>query len=177
MKRSLLAAAVAAIVTIAPLAASAQLAGSALTGSMNQNLDSGSAYVGETFSISGASTPDRDMTGVTIYGHVDDVQRAGQGRSGELHLAFDKLYTRSGRLYRISGYASHVQIVTKSNAGKEALSTAGGALVGGLLGHGIGAVIGGGTGYAISKNSRENVSIAQGSPVTVQITHAYRQGT
>ncbi len=169
---------VAAFVAAAPLAAVAQLApGTTLTGTIDQDLSSGSVQVGQPFTISHAHSADRDITGATIYGHVDNVQHAGQGTPGKIHLAFDKINTRSGDVYRISGYASDMKVTTKSNSTKEIASTAGGALIGGLLGHGLGAVIGGGAGYAISKNSRQNVTIPQGSYVTVQVTRSRRQGT
>jgi hypothetical protein len=179
MNRHLIAAAaVAAIVAVAPLAASAQLApGTTLSGTLDQNLNSKDAQIGQTITISNAHSPNHDINGAVIYGHVDNVRRAGQGTPGKIHLTFDKVNTRSGNIYQIEGYASNMQVTTKSNSTKEIASTAGGALVGGLLGHGLGAVLGAGAGYAISKNSRENVSIAQGSLVTVQITQSRRQGT
>jgi hypothetical protein len=177
MIRTLSAALVAAFVAVAPLAASAQLTpGTTLTGTIDQGLDSHSAQPGQTFTISNAHSPNHDINGAVIYGHVDRVQRAGQGTPGKIHLAFDKVNTRSGNIYQINGYASNLQVDTKRNTGKEVLSTAGGALVGGLLGHGIGAIIGGGAGYAISHNNKQNVSIPQGSLVTVQITQSRRQG-
>jgi hypothetical protein len=178
MIRTLTAAVVAALVAVAPLAASAQLSpGTTLTGTLDQNLNSKNAQLGETVTISNANSPNHDINGATIYGHVDDVQRASQGRPGKIHLAFDKVNTRAGNIYQISGYASNMNVETKSNSTKEIASTAGGALIGGLLGHGIGAVLGAGAGYAISKNSRENVTIPQGSLITVQVTHSRRQGT
>ncbi len=177
MIRTVTAAVVAALVAVVPLAASAQvMPGTSLTGSMDQSLDSKSVQPGQVFTVSNVHSPNHDINGAVIYGHVDSVQHAGQGTPGKIHLAFDKVNTRSGNIYQINGYASNVQVDTKRNTGKEALSTAGGALVGGLLGHGIGAIIGAGTGYAISHNSRQNVTIPQGSLITVQVTRAYRQG-
>jgi hypothetical protein len=168
MHRSLTAVVVALVVASAPLAAAAQLApGTTLTGNLDQNLNSKTAQIGQTITISNVASPDHDINGAVIYGHVDAVQRAGQGTSGSIHLAFDKLDTRAGTVYRIRGYATDMKVVTKSNATKEIASTAGGALIGGLLG--------GGAGYAISKNSRQNVTIPQGSLVTVQITRSRRQ--
>jgi hypothetical protein len=178
MIRTLSAAFITAFVAVAPLAASAQLTpGTTLTGTIDQSLDSHSAQPGQTFTISNAHSPNHDINGAVIYGHVDQVQRAGQGTPGKIHLAFDKINTRSGNIYQITGYASNLQVDTKRNTGKEAISTAGGALIGGLLGGGIGAVIGGGGGYAISHNNKQNVSIPQGSLVSVQITQSRRQGT
>jgi hypothetical protein len=177
MIRHLTTVAVAALVAVAPLAASAQLnPGTTLTGNLDQNLNSKTAQVGQTITISNAYSPNHDINGATIYGHVDRVQHAGQGTPGKIHLAFDKVNTRSGNIYQITGYASNMAVQTKSNSTKEIASSAGGALVGGLLGGGVGALLGAGGGYAFSKNSRENVTIPQGSLVTVQITQSRRQG-
>jgi len=47
--------------------------------------------------------------------------------------------------------------------------------VGGLLGHGIGALLGAGAGAAIAGNNRQNVLIPQGSSISVQIVRSRRQ--
>jgi hypothetical protein len=137
---------------------------------MNAGLNSANAYVGETFSLGGVHSSNHDINGATAYGHVTQVVKAGQGRSAHLGIAFDKLYTRSGNMYRIAAYTTNVDVQTKSNATKEALSAAGGALIGGLIGGGVGAVVGGGGAFLFAKNNRENVSIPQGSTVTFQVT-------
>ena len=169
--RSAGAAFAAAAVALVPLVASAQLTpGTSLTGYMVATLTSKSAYVGESFSITAVHSADNDINGATAYGHVTEVVRAGQGTTAHLKVAFDKLYTRAGNMYRIDAHTTNVSVQTKSNATKEALAGAGGALVGGLLAGGIGAVVGGGGGFLYAKNSRENVSIPQGSAVTFQVT-------
>lgn len=161
---------------LVPLAAPAQITpGTTLIGNIDQSLNSKDAQVGQAFTLSNVHSANYNVNGATIYGHVASVQRAGQGTPGKIHLAFDKVNTRSGNVYQIVGTASNVQVNTKSNAGKEAIAAGGGALVGGLLGHGIGALIGGGTGYLIAKNNRENVTIPQGSIVTVEVEQGRRQ--
>jgi hypothetical protein len=157
--------------TLLPLVAAAQLTpGTTLQGYMNQGITSKNAYVGQTFSISGVHSPNHDINGATAYGHVTYVQKAGQGTSGKLKVAFDKIYTRSGNMYRIDATTTKIDVNTKSNATKEALAGAGGALVGGLLGGGIGAVIGGGGGFLYAKNNRQDVDIPDGSTVTFRVT-------
>ncbi len=159
-----------------PVAALAQLApGTTLVGSIDQNLSSNHARPGQPITISNAHTTNYDINGARIYGHVATVQAAGQGTPGKITLAFDKLNTRSGNVYQIQGYASNVDVKTKSNAGKELGGAAAGALVGGLLGHGVGALIGAGAGALYAKNNRENVNIEQGSTITVQIERSRRQ--
>lgn len=165
-----------ALFALAPIAALAQLTpGTLLVGNIDQNLSSNHAYVGQPITISNAHTTNYDVNGATIYGHVSAVQPAGQGTSGKITLAFDKVNTRAGNIYQIQGYASEVAVKTKSNALKEVGGAAAGALVGGLLGHGVGALLGAGGGALYAKNSRENVSISQGSSVSVQIVRSRRQ--
>jgi hypothetical protein len=165
-----------ALFAILPVAALAQLSpGTTLVGSIDQNLSSNHAQTNQPITISNAHSTNYDINGATIYGHVASVQAAGQGTPGKITLAFDKVNTRSGNIYQISGYASNVSVQTKSNAGKELGGAAAGALVGGLLGHGVGAVIGAGAGGLYAKNNRQNVSIPQGSTISVQIVQSRRQ--
>jgi hypothetical protein len=157
--------------TVAPAVASAAIApGTTITGTMDAPLSSKSAQVGQTFTLSNAHSSNHDVNGATVYGHVGKVQKAGQGTAGKVELDFDKINTRSGNVYRIVGRATSVKVDTKSNAGKELGSAAGGALVGGLIGGGVGAVLGAGGGAAYAKNSRQDVTIPQGSLVTLQVS-------
>jgi hypothetical protein len=159
-----------------PLAASAQLSpGTLLVGTFDQNLSSNHAQVGEPITISDAHTTDYNINGARIYGHVATVQAAGQGRPGKITFAYDKVNTRSGNIYRISGYTANVTTQTKSNTAKTIEGAAAGALVGGLIGHGVGAVIGAGAGGALTANNRQNVLVPQGSAISVQITQSRRQ--
>jgi uncharacterized protein YcfJ len=176
MGRTLISLIATALMAVLPVAAFAQMTpGTTLIGTFNNNLSSNHAQPGTPFTISNAHTSNYDINGATIYGHVASVQPASQGRAGKITLAFDKVNTRAGNIYQISGYASNVNVQTKSNAGKELGGAAAGALVGGLLGHGIGAIIGAGAGGVYAKNSRQNVNIAQGTQISVQVTQSRRQ--
>jgi hypothetical protein len=135
-----------ALFAILPVAALAQLTpGTTLVGTIDQNLSSNHARVGQPITISNA------------------------------HSTNFEVNTRSGNIYHVQGYASQVAVKTKSNALKEVGGAAAGALVGGLLGHGVGAILGAGGGALYAKNSRENVSISQGSSISVQIVQSRRQ--
>ena len=176
MVRKFVIATFAALFAVLPLAASAQIEpGSTLVGTVDQNLNSGSAQPGQPFTISRARTTDGSIRGATIYGHVASVQRAGQGTPGKIRLAFDRVTTRSGAVYQVEGYASQVDVVTKNNTGKELIGAAAGALVGGLLFHGVGALVGAGTGGLFAKNNRQNVTVPAGSQITVRIVRMRRQ--
>ncbi len=159
-----------------PAAVQAQISpGTSITGTMNQSLSSKNAQAGQTFTLSNAHSSNHDVNGATVYGHVAHVQKAGQGTPGKVELAFDKINTRSGNVYRIVAYATNVKVDTKSNATKELGSAAAGALVGGLIGGGAGALIGAGGGALYSKNNRQDVTIPQGSLVTLQVTKTLSQ--
>ena len=165
-----------ALFAVLPIAALAQVTpGTILTGSFDQNLSSNHAQVGDTITISNAHSDNHDINGAKIYGHVASVQAASQGRAGNISFAYDKLVTRSGSVYAISGYTSNMKVETKNNAGKELLGAGAGALVGGLLGHGVGALIGAAGGAAVAKNNRQNVLVPQGSTISVQVTRSRRQ--
>jgi hypothetical protein len=149
--------------------------GTKLTGSINVELNSKDARVGQTFLLTGVHTSNFDVNGATVYGHVSHVQRAGQGTPGKIDLAVDKINTKAGNIYRLEGQVVNVEINTKSNAGKEALAAAGGGLVTGLLTkNAFWGLVGAAGGYLVAKNSRENITIPRGSLVTVRVSSATR---
>lgn len=167
-----------ACLAFAPIGAVAGIsAGSEIVGTIDQSINSKSAQVGQPFTLSNAHTTNYDINGAVVYGHVSAVQRAGRGTPGKIVLAVDKVNTRSGNVYKITGYTTNIKVNTKSNVGREAGAAAGGALVGALIGHTAGAIIGGAGGYLIAKNNREDVTVPSGSLVTVQITQARRQAS
>ncbi|MGA2393103.1 MAG: hypothetical protein ABSH03_07125 [Candidatus Lustribacter sp.] len=165
-----------AVFALLPIATLAQLTpGTTLTGNIDQNLSSNHAYVGQRVTISNAHSPNNDINGATVWGHVSSVQPAGQGTPGKITLSFDKVQTRSGSVYAVNGYATDVSVQTKNNTVKEVGGAAAGALVGGLLFHGVGALIGAGGGALLAKNNRQNVNIPQGSSVSLRVVRARRQ--
>ena len=172
----------AAALALVPLIAAAQISpGTELVGNMNQGLDSSSAQVGQRFTMSNVHTQNNNINGATIYGHVCDVQNAGQGRPGKIQLCFDKLHTRAGDSYALDGRATQVQVMTKSNAAKEAGGALVGMVVGNIIGKNLGTnaggLLGAAGGYLYAKNNRANVTIPQNAVVTVQVVRARRQAT
>lgn len=146
-----------------------------MTGSLDRELNSKDTQAGQPFKLVNVNSNAYEVNGATVYGHVAAAQRAGAGTKGELKLAVDKINTRSGNIYKITGYATNVKVNTKSNVGREAGAAAAGALVGGLIGKGWGAILGGTGGFLVAKNVHENITIPQGSLVTVEVTQARRQ--
>src|SRR5665213_1682423 len=166
MIRRLSTLAAAAALALVPLAASAQItAGTTLSGTIDQNIDS----------------QDNNINGATIYGHVDEVQSASQGRAGKLSLALDKLHTRSGGSYALDGRVTGVQVNTKNNTLNEAGGAVAGMIVGNIIGKKLGTnaggLVGAAGGYLYAKNAKQNVTIPANTPVTVQVLRARRQAT
>jgi len=162
---------------LVPMLAAAQISpGTQLVGTMDQTLSSKDAQVGQPFTVSNVHSLDYKVSGATIYGHVAAVQPAGQGTPGRIELDFDKVNTRSGNVYRIVGYTTNVQVVTKANTGKEAAAAAGGALLGSLITHRwLGTIAGAAGGYMLAKNNRANVEIPASSVVSVRVQQSRRQ--
>lgn len=161
---------------LAPVITLAQISpGTTLVGAIDRELDTKSTQAGQPFKLLNVNSSAYEINGATVYGHVATVQSAGAGRKAEIKLAVDKINTRSGNIYKVTGYVADVKMQTKSNAKREGGAAAAGALVGGLIGKGWGAVIGGTSGFLIAKNVRENIVVPQGSLVTVHLTEARRQ--
>jgi hypothetical protein len=180
MNRHFVTALTALTLAVAPLAASAQVTpGTNLTGTINQTLDSGHAQVGQAFTMSNVHSDDNNIVGATIYGHVTDVVKAGQGRPGSIQLGFNQLVTRSGGRYYLTGRVTNMTVNTKNNALKEVGGAVAGMIVGNILGKAVGTNLGGavgaGGGYLAAKNNRSQVTIPQNSAVTVQVVRSRRQ--
>jgi len=173
------------LIGLSPLAVSAAVSvGTQLTGSIDQSLSSNHATVGEAFTMSNVRSSDNNITGARVYGHVLNVQKAGQGTPGKISLAYDRLVTRAGTSYAISGNTVSADTQTKSNAIKEVGGAVVGSIVGNYLGKhvggiasGLGGVIGAGGGYLAAKNNKQNVEITPNSTVVLQVTQARRQAS
>ena len=171
----------AAVLAIAPVAVSAQISsGTELSGTIDQNIDSKNAVVGQRFTMSNVHSQDNNINGGTMYGHVCDVQSASQGRAGKLSLCLDKLHTRAGGSYTIDGRVTNAQVNTKNNTLNEAGGAVAGMIVGNIIGKKVGTNMGGllgaAGGYLYAKNAKQNVTIPQNTAVTVQVLKARRQG-
>ncbi len=166
-----------ALMFVPSLSSAAISPGTSLVGSIDQDLTSANATVGEPFTISNVHSPDNHITGATIYGHVSKVQRAGQGTPGAIELEIDRVHTRAGNDYQVQGYISDAKVITKSNLTKEAVAGLAGAVLGSILmrKNGTGALLGAAGGYLYAKNNRQNVTIPQGSAITTKVSVARRQ--
>jgi len=180
MKNSSTAALIAALVLAPAVASAAITPGTSLIGNMDESLSAPGAQVGQSFTMSNVHSQDRNINGATLYGHVASVSGPSQGRNAVIVLAFDKLHTRSGNSYAVTGSSTQQQTNTKSNALKEVGGAAAGAIVGSIIGRtllhtNLGAPIGAAGGYVVAKNNRAGITIPQNAVVTVQIESARPQ--
>lgn len=153
------------------LAAAAEIpAGTHVNVRINESLSSGSARTGQSWSGTLTSDVSADgkvlaKAGDPVKGKVTYVKASGRLHDpGQLSLRLSSIKGESVFSTRVSRKgASH----TKSNVAKIGGSTAGGALIGGLIGGGKGAAIGagvgaaGGTGVAAATGKKEAVIPAE----------------
>ncbi|HME80961.1 MAG TPA: hypothetical protein VKF82_02680 [Candidatus Eremiobacteraceae bacterium] len=155
-------------------------AGSAIQATLNLSLNTKSAYVGQPISMNVQSpypSNGAGLQGAIIYGHVAQVQKAGQGRNPQLELVVDhiKSYGSSSQI-PISAYIDKIA----PKQGPNYLTGAAGAAVGMLLGNWIGKTIGtnaGGAvglaaGFMLASNNKKDINVSGGSEVTVHLTQA-----
>ena len=150
--------------------------GTDVTASMNQTIDSGSAHVGDRFTMSVISPyPQGESVfrGGQLYGHVTHVVAAGQGTNAQLQFAIDKMVLPDGAQGHPMLAVQVQQTQQHSNTAKIAMAALGGMIVGNWLGKAVfqsnaGGPVGLIAGALIASNSRTNVSLRQGSQVVFE---------
>jgi len=154
--------------------------GTVLNGRLNQELNTGSANVGDSFTMTVVPpypSGNPVFQGATISGVVTKVQRAGQGRNPEIVIVPQFLRLADGTVANLHGSVTSVAAnkSTAGTAGKAAV----GALAGMLIGNAIGKTIfhssGGGAvgligGAMLGANNKTNFSIPAGANATVQLS-------
>lgn len=156
--------------------------GSLLNGTMDQNLSSNHAYVGQTVTLSNVTSDDGSgtVTHGKLYGSVTSVQAAGQGRPGKIAFTFTRLVTGNGTTYSVDSTVTKANVQTKSNALKEAGGAVAGMLVGNMLSKtifrsSVGGFLGAAGGFLIAKNSQQNVNVPSGSIIQVRLNAVTRR--
>jgi len=194
LRKSLLALTVAAFAAL-PLAASAQYNGngqynngngdtllpsqSVITGSLEQSINSKSSQVGDPFVIDVQApfpADDQRYQGAKVYGHVANVTHAGGTRKGRVDLAFDRLTLVDGTTASLQGQVLSAD--PQGNRANQTTKTIVGGVVGQILGNYVGKHIGTDVGGAIGAiggalygaSSGQNVTITQGSTVSMKTT-------
>ncbi len=177
MRKTLTGTALTAFMALTIVAAQALTSGSMLNGTLNQNLSSNHAYVGEPVSLSNVTGG--GVSGGTLYGYVSSVQKASQGRPGSIQLHFNRLVA-NGYTYTVGTNVTNANVSTKNNALKEAGGALAGMLVGNAIGKtvfhtGIGGVVGAAGGFLLAKNNRQDVNMPAGTTVQVQVVSVVRR--
>ncbi|GAC1533793.1 MAG: hypothetical protein NVS2B17_01950 [Candidatus Velthaea sp.] len=183
MIRTLTALIACAIIGFGAVPASAQSVapGTSLSGTLMQDVSSKDAQVGQGVTLTNvtAANGSTSVRGATIYGHVADVTRAGQGKRPQVQIALDKIVYANGQTQAITGVVTSAQENTKSNTVREVGGAVLGNIVGNIaakkLGLPLGGLLGAAGGFLYAKNYHENVTIPKDSIVTVRVTTARRQ--
>jgi hypothetical protein len=151
--------------------------GTEMRGTMTQSLSSSNAYVGQVFLLDlQRPYPQNDaeeFAGAKVRGHVVRVSRAGQGREGNLEFVLDRIALTDGAWATISATPVTVQTRRPDNTGHVVLATAGGMVVGNILGKWLGTNSGGAIGAVggllYGLNQKRDVTVPAGSEVTFQL--------
>ncbi|HEV2641704.1 MAG TPA: hypothetical protein VGT98_03315 [Candidatus Elarobacter sp.] len=192
LRKSLLALAVAAFAAL-PLAASAQYNGqynngngdtllpsqSVITGTLEQSINSKNSQVGDPFVLDVQApypADDQRYQGAKVYGHVATVTHAGGTRKGRVDLAFDRLTLVDGTTASLQGQVLSAD--PQGNRANQTTKTIVGGVVGQILGNYVGKHIGTDVGGAIGAiggalygaSTGQNVTINQGSTVSMKTT-------
>jgi hypothetical protein len=156
-------------------AAEAIPAGTMIYGKMATELDTSKSVVGDGFTIQ-VTRPypngDPSYAGAYIRGHVQDVQKAGQGRKAVLILKFDSIVLPDGTSAPLTGHVVKAEQKQKSAILQQAAGAAGGMIVGNILGKAVGTNLGGlvgaAGGFAYGNNLKTNFSVPANSAIQIQ---------
>lgn len=150
--------------------------GTEMRGVMTQSISSSNAYVGETFLLDLVEPyplNDPGFQGAKVRGHVVSVARAAQGRDGSLGFVLDRIALINGAAGDMEATPVSIDEKRSANYGHVLLTTAGGMVVGNVIGKWLGINIGGGVGalggllYGLNKKS--DVTVPPGAVVTFQL--------
>jgi len=177
-------AAVAAILlapTMTPAVASAPrvvtlASGTTVDATMNQTIDSGSAQIGQRFTMTVVPPFPQSKSqfqSATLSGHVTNVVAAGQGTNPQLAFAIDKIALADGATGHPILMVQAQETQRHDNTTNVAASALAGMLVGNWIGKTVfqsnaGGAVGAVAGVLYASNKKQNVSLAQGSQVVFE---------
>jgi len=153
--------------------------GSQINAIMDDQLDSGTTQVGDTFSmhvVAPYPSNDDSYAGAQITGHVIKVVAAGRGTNPELQLGIDRLILRDGTSVQLPAQVTTAGTKQQSKNGAQvALSTIGGMILGNVIGKtvlhtGGGGIIGAAGGFLYGLNKKANVTLPAQAAVQLTLT-------
>lgn len=152
--------------------------GSIINATLDTSLNTATTYIGQpvtlTVSQSAQGTPSA-LAGATIYGKVVEAQAAAQGTNPSVQIGIDSIaLANSADPQPIAAKVLKVDPIQGSMIAKEAAGTLGGMLLGNWIGKTMdsnqGGIIGAVGGYMLTSNSKANITVPAGTPVTLQLT-------
>jgi hypothetical protein len=167
--------------TVAPAVASAPrvvslASGTMLDATMDQTIDSGSAQIGQRFTMTVVPPfpqSNSQFESATLTGHVTNVVAAGQGTNPQLAFAIDKIALADGATGHPILMVQAQETQRHDNTTNVAASALAGMLVGNWIGKTVfqsnaGGAVGAVAGVLYASNKKQNVSLAQGSQVVFE---------
>ncbi|HLJ83513.1 MAG TPA: hypothetical protein VKT51_05010 [Candidatus Eremiobacteraceae bacterium] len=152
-------------------------AGSMVTSSINQTIDSGSAHAGDKFTMT-VMTPypgnNAAYDNAKLFGHVTRVVSAGQGQNPVLEFNIDRMVLANGRQADVSMLLQSQATQRHNMIANTAVTALGGMIVGNMIGKSLfksnlGGAAGLIAGALYANNKRANVSLRQGSVVVTEV--------
>jgi hypothetical protein len=152
--------------------------GSIINATLDTELSTANAYIGQPITLTvpqnAQGTPSA-LAGATIYGKVIEAQAAAQGTNPSVQIAVDSIaLANSSDPQSIAAKVLKVDPTQGSVIAKEAAGTLGGMLLGNWIGKSMdsnqGGLIGAVGGYLLTSNSKANMTVPSGTPVTLQLT-------
>ena len=152
-------------------------AGTLVTSKMNQTIDSGSAHVGDKFSLTViAPYPNGNAiyANAQLYGHLTAVVAAGQGRNPVMEFNIDRIALTNGRQASVSMLVQSQETQRHNNTSNVALTALGGMIIGNMIGKSVfksnlGGAVGLIAGAIYANNKKTNVSMRQGSILVTEV--------
>lgn len=154
--------------------------GAVINATLMTELNSASAYIGQPVTLSvpqsGLGNP-AALAGATIYGKVIQAQAAAQGTNPIIQIAVDSIaLPGSTDPQSLSAKVLKIDPIHGSAIAKEVGATIGGMLLGNWIGKALdtnqGGLIGAAGAYLLTANSKTNIRVPSGAPVTLQLTDA-----
>lgn len=152
--------------------------GSIINATLDTALNTADAYIGQPITLTvpqNAQDTPSALAGATIYGKVIEAQGAAQGTNPSVQIAVDSIaLAKSTDPQPIAAKVLKVDPTQGSMIAKEAAGTLGGMLLGNWIGKSMdsnqGGLIGAVGGYLLTSNSKANMTVPSGTPVSLELT-------